>query len=643
MNWGFFCLTKVYFCYLKQGNDFSVVYNTLNAKSGIFFLCFLLSSFLGWSQHPDSLVLSKGKLYLYEVSDSTAVGYTSIQFDSLQNVHQRERVGALSIGNFGQPTLPLIYDGKRNLGFQWGLRPNLSTYSTSDLPYYHSNKPFTLGLAQIGSQSDEALHILHTQNIFPNWNIALSVNRHKSDGFYAHQESQRTRFGISSNFRSTNQRYQLFVRLGIEKYRNERNGGILADTLFTENLQPNRLVIPVAISTPYQERKSNLIEVVQYVNFGPSVLIPKDSLERMMVTPLFRIGLKQSYSNTRNRYRDDDLDTSFYSAFYIDSFRTNDKYQQLRYANAFRLEKIRTNNGFSLYAEGQQEYLELYQYDIRTNVLRNYSVEVGAGYTQDNLSAHVQWRSIFSGYNANDVMMEGQAAYKLGNVIERIQLKAYTQKMKPTLMDLQYAGNHDLWDNTFEQTTLTAVELEVRRNNRLRLNAGFKQIDEFVYYDTLALPAQDSVANTLLHVSLKQTIPFLKKMEFGYTAHLQSVNGSGHLRLPTVVAKATLAYNGAFFKGNLKTRFGVDATWFNEYDGYAYRTSSGAFYLQDGKKIGNYPTLDFFLNGRVKQVRFYVVLSHFNAGLNGFDYFAVPDYPRPDRAFRLGLEWKFIN
>ena len=52
---------------------------------------------------------------------------------------------------------------------------------------------------------------------------------------------------------------------------------------------------------------------------------------------------------------------------------------------------------------------------------------------------------------------------------------------------------------------------------------------------------------------------------------------------------------------------------------------------------------DFFLNAKIKTVNFFFTVSHFNAGISGYNYFTALHYPSPDRYFKLGLRWMFLN
>ncbi len=68
-----------------------------------------------------------------------------------------------------------------------------------------------------------------------------------------------------------------------------------------------------------------------------------------------------------------------------------------------------------------------------------------------------------------------------------------------------------------------------------------------------------------------------------------------------------------------------------------------SFYLQDKKQIGNYLTMDVFVNIKIQHARIFVMYSHFNSGFMTRNYYMVPGYPLQDAAFKFGLDWRFSD
>jgi hypothetical protein len=103
----------------------------------------------------------------------------------------------------------------------------------------------------------------------------------------------------------------------------------------------------------------------------------------------------------------------------------------------------------------------------------------------------------------------------------------------------------------------------------------------------------------------------------------------------------------------LKCDFGADVRYFTKYYAPDYSPMLGQYTVQknmaaEGEpdtriEIGNYPIVNVYANFHLKHTRFFVMMSHINAGSGKRNYFLVPHYALNDRIFRIGLSWNFFN
>ena len=96
----------------------------------------------------------------------------------------------------------------------------------------------------------------------------------------------------------------------------------------------------------------------------------------------------------------------------------------------------------------------------------------------------------------------------------------------------------------------------------------------------------------------------------------------------------------------LKCDFGADMRYFTAYNAPDYSPALGQFTVQaqaDKVKIGNYPLVNVYANFHLKQARFFILMSHINAGSGNKKYFFAPHYPLNDRMLYFGLSWNFFN
>ena len=568
---------------------------------------------------------------------------------NITNSHRVIDPWRMPLGTWGQTELTRTYQRKKFTGFKAGFRPAFPAGpSLHKLAYSHVNVPYTQAGFRIGSQEEQAFRVLHTQNIKPNWNVTIDFARHNNTGFYLRQRSTRSLMRVHTNYRSLNQRYQLYADFFLGNLLNEENGGLAFDTVFTDNVQPNRQVVPINLSLASSNRKDNVLQVRHYLNLGPTVTHPNDTMNLKMVEPRYRIGLVHRMNNQRYRYFDEAPDSSFYGANNFSNTFTNDRQQQFTWENEGVFEKVgQDTSGLALnYSAGlmhQAIVVSEQAWDSSfSNVIGKASFQLA---NADRWLWNASGEFALSGFNQSDYRIHSQVVYRLNSSLA-FMAEAGTSSSQPDFVHLRYMGNHDAWERSFTSVSEFHGKLGIRYESKQsshQLTAGIDDVTGLIYYDTLALPQQLANSTSIMHVDLNQQWKVLKRFRLSYQIRAQSVSQATFLPLPDFLMKGGMYYERPLFKGNLFAQFGVDANWFSKYDAPVYRPSSGMFHLQNEVSIGNYPTFDFFFNGQIGKVNFFVLLTHLNAGLSGYTYWAAPHVPAPDRAFRLGLQWKFYN
>ena len=107
--------------------------------------------------------------------------------------------------------------------------------------------------------------------------------------------------------------------------------------------------------------------------------------------------------------------------------------------------------------------------------------------------------------------------------------------------------------------------------------------------------------------------------------------------------RGSVFFEDYLFKKALHSRFGVDVYYSTAWNAYGYMPATGQFYLQDGKRTGNYPYIDVYAAFRVKGARFFFKLDHAFAGLFGNTYYGAAHYPLNGRTFKFGVDWAFLD
>ena len=126
---------------------------------------------------------------------------------------------------------------------------------------------------------------------------------------------------------------------------------------------------------------------------------------------------------------------------------------------------------------------------------------------------------------------------------------------------------------------------------------------------------------------------------------LQRSSNAAALPLPLLNAYTNL-YLRFRIARVLKCDLGADARYFTKYAAPEYVPAMGSYAVQgnaDKVGVGGYPVVDVYANFHLKRTRFFVMMSHVNAGQGDREYFLAPHYPLNGRVLRMGLSWNFYD
>ena len=146
------------------------------------------------------------------------------------------------------------------------------------------------------------------------------------------------------------------------------------------------------------------------------------------------------------------------------------------------------------------------------------------------------------------------------------------------------------------------------------------------------------------YVSLEANKEFkYKKWAFDNRFLFQQVDQNNPIiNVPDLLFRSTVYYTDFVFKNAMEIQIGLSGQYFTSYFANNYNPVLGEFYVQNITKIGNFPLMDFFINAKVRQTRFFIKAEHFNSSFTGYNYYSAPDYPYRDFILRFGLVWNFF-
>ena len=206
-----------------------------------------------------------------------------------------------------------------------------------------------------------------------------------------------------------------------------------------------------------------------------------------------------------------------------------------------------------------------------------------------------------------------------------------------------YISNHFAWKNDFGKIRRFRVggRIEIPRFGTT-LSAGVENLQNYVYFNTLALPEQEGGSVQVFSASLSQNFR-LGILHWNNRLTYQTSSNESVLPLPKLAVYSDLFLSFTVSKV-LKINLGVDCNYYTNYYAPAYQPSTMSFYNQTEKKLGNYPFMNAYADMKLSKTRFFVMYSHLNQGMfGGNNYFAALHYPMNPSRFQLGISVDFAN
>lgn len=245
----------------------------------------------------------------------------------------------------------------------------------------------------------------------------------------------------------------------------------------------------------------------------------------------------------------------------------------------------------------------------------------------------------------------------LGDTVT-LAARAFMHRVNPSFYFRHYHSKHFWWDNSsLSKETRSRLEgvLNLRRT-RTKLRVAYDNLQNYTYLaqsytvtedysragNTVAV-RQASGNISVLTLQLMQDFK-LGPLHWDNVVTYQKTTDESALPLPQLNVYSNLYFHFKLARV-LTVDLGGDVRFFTSYTAPDYSPALGQFAVQDNGEanveVGNYPIVNVYANMHLKRTRFFVMMSHVNAGSG--DRFLVPHYPVNGRIFRFGVSWNFFN
>ena len=266
-----------------------------------------------------------------------------------------------------------------------------------------------------------------------------------------------------------------------------------------------------------------------------------------------------------------------------------------------------------------------------------------------------------TGVDAGTLSIDGNVDVNIPFLGDTLQVRgdAFFHRETPSFYYRNYHARHLWWENDLDKTIHTRIMGTLSfPKTRTKLRVAVDEIKNYTYFSqsyditeeglrtgVMVTPMQESGGINLLTAQLEQNFRLgILNWENQFTYQ----HSSKERVLPV---PAFNAYTNLYIKFKvvkvLNVDLGADMRYFTSYEAPDYSPYMGQYTVQgngeNNVKIGNYPIVNVYANVHIKHTRFFVMMSHINAGQGDKNYFFAPHYPMNERVFRIGVSWNFFN
>jgi hypothetical protein len=601
-------------------------------------------------QNPNKVKPTLDLYKIYTLQKDTTYVDTSltIQSEYKYNFLRKDIFGLLPFANEGHTYNTLNFglidkSSFPNFGFT---AKHFNYLETKDINYYSVPTPLTDLYFKTVMEQGQTLDAFLTVNTKPNLNFSVAYRGLRSLGKYVNNLTSSGNFRFTTSYFTQDKRYFLNAHFTGQDISNQENGGIVNLEEFETSEEPfnERERIRVFFTNATSLLKGNRFFI------DHSFKLNKTNPNSLVFTHQFN----QEYKFFQ--FTQPTINERFGNSF-TNSINNKTRYNHLY--NKFGVAYKTKNYGDLEFFVDDNNYNYYYNsvvYDSNGNVTVPNSISdrinmIGGNYSYliNKVNVRLQMAQSISDQSISNI--EANASYKLNDDYS-FQFKYQKLNSLPNLnFSLYQSGYVDYnWSNNFKNEKLNQFEFSAQ-TKWLNVSTTYKVLNDHLFFDNqtnditrlMVKPIQYDKTINYLSVKANKEIK-LWKLALDNMVLYQSVDQSNNIvNVPQIVTRNTLYFSDYVFKKAMLIQTGITFQYFTKYFANDYNPLLGEFYVQNERKIGDFPLLDFFINARVKQTRIFLKAEHFNSAWTGYDFYTAPNYPYRDFMVRFGLVWNFFQ
>lgn len=609
------------------------------------------------------------------------------------------------LGNLGGPMNNLFFTPEERVGPTLGYHVyDRYRYNIDSLHFYNTRRAYSNFRYLLGSKAEQTASLSHTQNITPNWNVFAEYRKINSRGFYNSQRSNNDNACITSNYKSPDKHYLLYVGAVYNKEQTDENGGVVKEDQFAfdSTQYGDRRVLHTAyqdggyssqlLRSPVTNTLRDFTFLLQHTyQWGKTdTTYNSDSTQYASVlVPRFSITHKATLSTEKHTYKDLAPDSFRYVTLFEHHFTNNGAYvpggdSVITRQKWFWVDNRLLLNGF-LGKEGKQlsfsagigSRYDRFISDPVTVVIPDTVIRYGIGNEKTDmvnnyLVAEIKKEALQPGaweYGANTkFFFTGPEAgsFQLNALIGK-QLKnnlggfaaGFSQRLNtPPYSYTTYANVYAKVSTSMNKESVTTLFASLE-SPQLKLSAGYRNhiIANYLFINENGRADQYSGTFSISQLWGRKLFR-LGSFYLDNELVFQQVPGNAPINAPLFMGRHQLAYEHGVFKNRLKISTGIEGRYNTAYKPAMYNALQNKFAYQNSTSMTNVPEISLFLNFRVKRFRAFIMGDNLqqifarnaiiytgtpvlNYDNTGTNY--TPVYAAPDALIRFGFNWMLVN
>ena len=580
----------------------------------------------------------------------------SIKREYEYNYLRKDIFGLLPFANEGQTYAVLDFGLKNFTSFpEIGFSGKQFNYlGVNDIKYYSVATPVTELYFKTTMEQGQSLDAFITVNTSERFNMSVAFKGLHSLGKYVNQLSSAGNFRFTSSYNTLNKRYYLNFHFTGQDFLNGENGGIttIEDFESGDGAFSNRARLEVYLKDAKTFMKGKRIFFDH--NFR---INGKKGDNNLYLTHQF------NYENKFFEYNQATVPSTVGNTIV---YRFGDSYVSSGINDHTRYNRMYNKVGV-IYENSLLGKFQFFAEDFRYNYYYDKVLILDSGIIPSKLNDIInmvggqydyrknKWNGTFTYSNSISKQsmsnLDAKLNYKLNEKNQFVFEYQMVNKIPDNIYNL-YQSSYVAynWYNNFNNEKINNIEATAK-TQWLDASLQISSIKDYLYFSNDATDPQQQIISpkqydkAINYLSVKVSREFKWwKLALDNTVLYQKVDQKDDvLNVPQIVTRNSLYFTNYYFKKALYLQTGFTLNYFTKYYINDYNPVTAEAFVQNQKKVGDFPLIDFFVNARIRQTRIFLKAEHFNSKMTGNNFYTAPNYPYRDFMIRFGLVWNFFQ